>query len=197
MAQRQHLHVVSRFPMFAVNTNGSVADWARAVRHERPVVFTITGIGVSYNEVVPVASNDGLPTLFVISAVTRAQVVAIEHHLAGVSGLAGGTYGDDVTLDGHTVPAVGIDSLKGSLFPTIVQGERPTGPGEIALGAGTMRTLGTRLGDWVTLSSDAGPRRLRVVGEVVFPSFGRGSFTPTDLGEGAVTAAGAVGTWLC
>ena len=480
LAQRQHLHVGSRFPMFAVNTNGSVADWARAVRHERPVVFTITGIGVSYDEVVPVAPNDGLPTLFVtpayfrahhsaaetnfdgvfvrlapkasssafqaaatrvwaadrqkyglgglyvadltlhqaraeraihpyalalelfalfvavgallaigqvltrevrlstgdyktlsalgfdrrqlvaatlawlgfpvlagaalavagavaasplmpigparvaepdlgisvdflvlcvgfatlvlvlgglsaatawrvsrapvrdndaaeyaakpwrgpeafaragfsppgvigldmafspgpasfavpvrsallgaifavaavvsaitfganlqrlvstpslygvtwdvgfdaqFSAVTRGQVVAIEHHLAGVTGLAGGTYGDDVTLDGHTVPAVGIDSLKGSLFPTIVQGERPTGPGEVALGAGTMRTLGTRLGDWVTLSSDAGPRRLRVVGEVVFPSFGRGSFTPTDLGEGAVTAAGVV-----
>ena len=116
------------------------------------------------------------------SAVTRAQVVAIEHHLAGVTGVAGGTYGDDVTLDGRTVPAVGIDSLKGSLFPTIVQGERPAGPGEVALGAGTMRTLGTRLGDWVTLSSDAGPRRLRVVGEVVLPSFGRGSFTPTDSG---------------
>jgi hypothetical protein len=33
---------------------------------------------------------------------------------------------------------------------------------------------------------------LTVVGEVVMPSLGRGSFTPTDLGEGAATLAGVV-----
>ena len=93
---------------------------------------------------------------------------------------------------GSGVPAVGIDSLKGSLFPTMVTGRRPTRPDEVALGAGTMRQLGTRIGGWVTLSSSAGPRRMKVVGEAVFPSFGRGSFTPTDLGEGAVTMAGVV-----
>ena len=85
LAQRQHLHVGSRFPMFAVNTNGSGADWARAVRHERPVVFTITGIGVSYDEVVPVAPNDGLPTLFVTPAYFMAHHSPAETNFDGIS----------------------------------------------------------------------------------------------------------------
>ena len=74
----------------------------------------------------------------------------------------------------------------------MVTGRRPMRPDEVALGAGTMRQLRTRIGGWVTLSSSAGPRQMKVVGEAVFPSFGRGSFTPTDLGEGAVTTAGVV-----
>ena len=125
-------------------------------------------------------------------AFSRSQIMAAEHELPGVIGVAGGTYGDDVSLDGYSVPAVGIDSLEGSVFPTIVQGNRPLGTNEIALGAETMRDLGKGIGDWVRLSTSAGSKRLKVVGEVVFPSFGRGSFTPTDLGEGAVTTAAVV-----
>ncbi len=30
---------------------------------------------------------------------------------------------------------------------------------------------------------------MRIVGEAVFPAFSRGSFTPTDLGTGAVVLA--------
>jgi hypothetical protein len=33
------------------------------------------------------------------------------------------------------------------------------------------------------------PLRVRIVGRAVFPNFGQGSFTPTDLGQGAQTAA--------
>ena len=137
-----------------------------------------------------VAWDMGLDAQF--QALSRSQVLALSHQVPGVIGLAGGAYGDDVSLDGHSVPAVGIDSLKGTAFPTIVQGTRPLGTNEIALGAETMHDLGRRIGDWVTLSTSAGPKRLKVVGEVVFPSFGRGSFTPTDLGEGAVAAAAVV-----
>jgi hypothetical protein len=125
-------------------------------------------------------------------AISRAQIVAAARQLPGVIGVAGGTYGDDVSLDGQSVPAVGIDSIKGSVFPTIVQGTRPLGTNEIALGAETMRDLGKGIGDWVRLSTSVGPKWLKVVGQVVFPSFGRGSFTPTDLGEGAVTAAAVI-----
>ena len=134
--------------------------------------------------------DSGLDAQF--SDVTRAQAMAAASHIPGVTGAAGGTYGDDVTINGQGVPAVGIDSLKGFLFPTMVMGRRPMRPDEVALGAGTMRQLHTRIGGWVTLSSSSGPRHMKVVGEAVFPSFGRGSFTPTDLGEGAVTTAGVV-----
>jgi FtsX-like permease family len=134
--------------------------------------------------------NAGIDAQF--SDVTRPQVMAVVKHLPGVTGAAAGTYGDDVAIDGRSVPAVGIDSLKGSLFPTILTGRRPIRSNEVALGAGTMRQLSTHVGGWVTLSSNTGPERLKVVGEAVFPSFGRGSFTPTDLGEGAVTTAAVV-----
>ncbi len=131
--------------------------------------------------------NAGLDDQF--GALSRAQVLAATRQLAGVTGVAAGAYGGDVSIDGVTVPAVGIDSLRGSLFPTIVKGRRPVGPGEIGLGAETMRQLEARLGDWVTLRAGLQSRRLKVVGEVVFPSFGEGSFTPTDLGEGAITTS--------
>ena len=124
---------------------------------------------------------------------SRDQLMAMAGHLHGVTGIAAGVYGDDVLIDGSSVPAVGIDTLEGSLFPTILQGRQPVGPGEVGLGAGTMRELHTKIGDWVTLSAGSQPRRLKVVSEVVFPSFGQGSFTPTDLGEGAITAANVVG----
>jgi hypothetical protein len=126
-------------------------------------------------------------------AISRAQAMAVDHQLPGVLGISGGSYGDDVSLDGHIVPAIGIDRLKGSVSPTIVQGHQPTRPGQVALGAETMRELHTEIGASVTLVSGSRSRHLRVVGEVVLPSFGRGSFTPTDLGEGAVTTASVVG----
>ena len=111
-----------------------------------------------------------------------------------LAGIAGGDYGDNVTIDGQIVPTVGIDSLMGrDVFPPIVRGHRPEGPGQIALGAKTLRLLSVDLGDRVTLRAPQRPARsLRVVGQVVLPAFGRGSFTPTDLGEGAVTAADLV-----
>jgi hypothetical protein len=106
--------------------------------------------------------------------------------------VAGGTYGDDVTLDGHTVPMVGIDPLVGSVFPTLVSGHRPMTSDQIVLGAKTMRELHKRIGDLVALRSQGKTRHLTVVGQVVLPALGRGSFTPTDLGEGAATVAGVV-----
>ncbi|HET6873872.1 MAG TPA: ABC transporter permease, partial [Acidimicrobiales bacterium] len=112
--------------------------------------------------------------------------------LPGVQSIAGGTYGDDTTIDGRTVPTVGIDSLRGDVYPTIVSGHRPNGPDEIALGGSTMRSLGKHTGDSVTVVAQGKTRHLTVVGQVVLPSLGRGSFTPTDLGQGAVTVASVV-----
>ncbi|HET6875194.1 MAG TPA: FtsX-like permease family protein [Acidimicrobiales bacterium] len=113
-------------------------------------------------------------------------------NVPGVDAIAGGTYGDDTTVDGRTVPTVGIDSLRGGLYPTLVSGRRPEGPGEVALGGSTMRSLGKRIGDTVTVVAQGQPHRLTVVGQIVLPSLGRGSFTPTDLGQGAVTDASLV-----
>jgi hypothetical protein len=43
----------------------------------------------------------------------------------------------------------------------------------------------------ITVTVGGRPQIDRIVGRAVFPNFGQGSFTPTDLGEGAeITTAG-------
>ena len=123
------------------------------------------------------------------NATSRQHILQWLHDVPGIKSAAGGTYGDDATLNGRSVPTLGIDPLVGSIFPTIVHGRAPRGPREVALGATTMRQLNVGIGDSVVLGSQGQRHTLRVVGQVVLPSLGRGSFTPTDLGEGAVTVA--------
>ena len=59
-----------------------------------------------------------------------------------------------------------------------------------------MRAIHGELGQTVrvtvsllTTSGPATQHTMRIVGVAVFPSFGRGSFAPTDLGTGAVVPA--------
>ena len=96
------------------------------------------------------------------------------------------------------VPAVGIGPVRGRDFLTLLAGRAPAGPGEIVLGAQTMRAVHARLGQAirVTVNQVSSPpsyvrisRMMRVVGEAVFPAFSRGAFTPTDLGTGAAVSA--------
>jgi ABC-type antimicrobial peptide transport system permease subunit len=102
---------------------------------------------------------------------------------------AGGNYGP-LIIDGKVVAAIGIDPLRGRGFLTILAGRAPSGPGEIALGAQTMRAIGRGLGQTVAVAANGGkPRTMRVVGTAVLPAFSRGSFAATDLGIGAVVPA--------
>jgi hypothetical protein len=126
------------------------------------------------------------------NAMPAHDLLASVAHLPGIEAVAGGDYGDIATLDGKSVPVVGIDPLVGSVFPTIVRGHAPHSADDVVLGAKTMRQLHKQIGDQVTLLSQGRTHKLRIVGQVVLPSFGRGSFTPTDLGDGAVTVASAV-----
>ena len=48
---------------------------------------------------------------------------------------------------------------------------------------------GATSGRSVTVTVNGRPLRARIVGRAVFPNFGQGSFTPTDLGKGAETTA--------
>ena len=71
LAIRRHLQVGSRFTMYRTppTSNGALgSDPAPSIV---PVTFTITGIGVSSDEVVPIAPNDGGPTLLVTPAYNR------------------------------------------------------------------------------------------------------------------------------
>jgi hypothetical protein len=83
-----------------------------------------------------------------------------------------------------------------TLLLGLLAGRAPTAPDEIAVGEQTLRTIGARLGQTITVTvnqdTTGGPgpaHRMRVVGVAVLPAFSRGSFTPTGLGTGAVLPA--------
>lgn len=107
-----------------------------------------------------------------------------------VRAVAGGNYGD-VTIESLQIPAVGIDPLKGSVFPTLIEGRAPRASDEIVLGTSTLRSIGRTVGETVMVRVGGRTGPMRIVGRAVFPFFGRGSFTPTGLGEGAATVGSA------
>jgi len=122
-------------------------------------------------------------------AIPAADASRILHSVPGVEAYSGGDYGL-VDLPGRQVAAIGVDPLDGAVGPTLLAGRQPSSAEEIALGARTLRQLHAHVGDWVRVGVDGGTAtRRHVVGEVVFPAFGVGSFTPTGLGEGAELTA--------
>jgi hypothetical protein len=114
-------------------------------------------------------------------------------HLVGRDrGVAGWSFGDHgiIGIGGTVVPAIGVAPGRGALLsPTLLQGQPPRTAHQIVLGTSTLRRLGLQVGDPVTVTAGGHRLRDRIVGRAVFPNFGQGSFTPTDLGEGAETTA--------
>jgi len=112
-----------------------------------------------------------------------------------ITGYAAGNTGQ-VTVDGMLVPAIGVDQVRGSGYPTLLAGHPPAAPDQIVLGAQTLRALHRVVGQTVrvavTMATDKGgtraPRVMRVVGTAVFPDFGLPGFSDTDLGSGALVA---------
>src|SRR5271165_6405793 len=127
-----------------------------------------------------------------IPATLGARLLSLD---PAVTQYAAGDYGE-LTVGGKLVAAVGIDPIHGGEYLTLLSGRAPSAPDEIALGAQTLRAIHRQVGQTVQVAvnrtSTSGPvmvQTMRIVGEAVFPSFGRGSFTPTDLGTGAIVSA--------
>jgi len=115
--------------------------------------------------------------------------------VSGLTGYAGGDYGQ-VSIAalgssrGAAVPAIGLDQLRETGFLTLLAGRVPAGPGEIALGPRTLRTLGLRLGQRVEVGANGRtPSPMQVVGSAVLAGFSVGGGSATDLGTGAVVPA--------
>ena len=116
-----------------------------------------------------------------------------------VAGYAAGDYGQ-LQIGGTVIAAVGVDQPGGGRpgggnYLTVLAGRPPAAPDEIALGAQTLRAIGGRVGEVVPVTIDelmlktAVRRYMRIVGVAVLPDFGRGTFTRTGLGTGAVVTA--------
>ncbi len=111
-----------------------------------------------------------------------------QHLLGKTPGISGWTFGDHgiVSIGGLVVPAIGLTTGKGPLLaPTLLEGHQPRTGHQIVLGTSTLRKIGRHVGQTVTVTVSRRQLRERIVGRAVFPDFGQGGFTPTDLGEGA------------
>jgi FtsX-like permease family len=112
---------------------------------------------------------------------------------AHVPGLSGWTYGEHgtVTIGDTVIPAIGLAPGRGPMAsPTLLSGRLPHSGREIVLGTSVLRQVGRNIGQPVPVAPpgrSAAPAR--IVGRAIFPYFGQGSFTATDLGQGAVVTA--------
>ncbi len=87
-------------------------------------------------------------------------------------------------VDGTAVPNTFVfDPLKGAVFPPLLDGRPPRGPGEIVLGRSTLRQTGRQVGQMVRLRTPAGTTTMRIVGTMIAPSVG--DLLTNSLGQGA------------
>ena len=102
-----------------------------------------------------------------------------------VAAAAGFTEGS-VSVDGTDVPAIGIEQLRGTVFPTMDTGRPVQSASDIVLGSLTLGALHKSVGDSVAVTTPAGTRSLTIVGTATFPGIGANRFAATGLGSGAV-----------
>jgi len=116
-----------------------------------------------------------------------------DHVTARVPGISGWTFGvhGTVGIGNAVVPAIGLAAGRGPVTsPTLLAGRPPLVRNEIALGTSVLRRIGLRVGQSVPVTvGSSRDKPAVIVGRAVFPYFGEGSFTPTDLGEGAIVSA--------
>lgn len=110
---------------------------------------------------------------------------------------------DSMEIEGRSVTVWGFQSLRGILAPSIVRGRAAQAADEITLGGVTLDAIGKRIGDRVTVTSDAGPLDYEIVGQQVLPS--PGSLDPLPIADNAgltaegfdrtITGAGDIPDW--
>ncbi|MCI3949621.1 MAG: hypothetical protein K0R11_1555, partial [Acidimicrobiales bacterium] len=86
-----------------------------------------------------------------------------------------------LTIGGEQVDTLGIEQVRGTLQPIVVDGRTPGAPSEVLLGGRTRRDLGVSVGDEVPVAFGGRATRVRVVGTGVLSDFAGGA----GLGEGA------------
>jgi len=90
-------------------------------------------------------------------------------------------------IGGKTIGAVALQPGRGVPVIDVVRGRAPERADEIALGATTLRTLHTHIGDSLDVGIGSVRRPFRVVGQAVFPRFAPyPASEPTGLGVGGV-----------
>jgi FtsX-like permease family len=106
-----------------------------------------------------------------------------------VAGWATAYAGAPLEVDGVRADVIAISPGHGSFLPTPTEGHLPRTPGQIALGARTLRAIRSHVGAAVTVSlAGFRPARLTVVGAAVFPTLS----DRLGLGSGSVLTVGGL-----
>ncbi|HTT51976.1 MAG TPA: FtsX-like permease family protein [Streptosporangiaceae bacterium] len=113
-------------------------------------------------------------------AVRAPLVTGVLARQPGLAGYALGNYGQ-VTVGGRIVPAIGVAPVRGRGFVTLLTGRAPAGPGDIALGAQTLRALHRQVGQRIQVLVNGRRRDMRITGTRCWPrSTGAASTAPTS-----------------
>lgn len=85
-----------------------------------------------------------------------------------------------VPFDDMVLPVYALEPVKGSMEFVVLDGTRPSRPGDVVLGPDSAERLGVDIGDSLTLAG----QRFRVVGTGLLPTTPHSSFDPGGLGAG-------------
>jgi putative ABC transport system permease protein len=94
----------------------------------------------------------------------------------------------NITIKNRAVGVIGITPLRGAIAATVLAGRAPRRADEVGLGTDTMRALHLRLGDEITVPSQHGSERYRVVGRVIVPQL----IDAQAIADGAVFTGGGL-----
>jgi hypothetical protein len=108
--------------------------------------------------------------------------------LSGQRGITGcSTFAfTQIPIDDENVPVLGLTRHLGSVEPPTTSGHPIAGPRQIELGVATLRQLGKRIGETVTVGSGRSRQTLTVVATVTLPSIGLTLADHVSLGRGAL-----------
>jgi predicted lysophospholipase L1 biosynthesis ABC-type transport system permease subunit len=91
-----------------------------------------------------------------------------------------------LSVDGQSIPVLGIRRHLGSVLPPTISGRPLSGPDQIELGSGTLAELGKQVGDQVRIGTGRFARTVTIAGTVTLPSFGLATAQHVSLGQGAM-----------
>jgi hypothetical protein len=128
------------------------------------------------------ASGDAVPTNEAEAEPDREALLAD----SDIEAAAVLLYDEQVTVEGVEAIAMTIDSVKGGITPTVIEGREPRADDEIAVARDTMKDVDSELGATVTVSSRSQvSEEYRIVGVIAFPTIGE----PTPVATGAMFTA--------
>jgi ABC-type lipoprotein release transport system permease subunit len=110
------------------------------------------------------------------------QAIPLLERDRDIGAFSAGTF-DEATIAGKSTPVIGMDQVRGSVGPSLLQGRLPRAPDELLLGTKTMAKLGAHVGDVVRVGVGKRSAHLRVVGKAVLPDILGGAIS---LGRGGM-----------